>query len=61
MSASKKKKKQEPSSFSVGSTFKLFKKGSLCKVTAIENGKVKFESNAGITGSFPLAKLSMHV
>lgn len=65
MSAKKKKKEKivvtATSSLVVGSEFKLFKKGSVCKVTAIENGKVKFESNAGITGSFPIAKLNMHV
>jgi len=44
----------------VGDKFRLFKKGNLCTVTAIQNGKVKFESDSGITGSFPLAKADMH-
>jgi hypothetical protein len=44
----------------VGDKFRLFKKGNLCKVTAIKNGTVKFESDSGITGSFPLAKADMH-
>lgn len=63
MSAAKKKKKSLSNlqTFGVGSTFKLFKKGNTCKVVAVENGKVKFESDSGMTGSFPIAKLGMHV
>lgn len=62
MSAKKKSKSlSNLATFAVGSKFKLFKKGNTCKVTAIENGKVKFESDSGMTGSFPIAKLDMHV
>ena len=62
MSAKKKRKSlQALAIFGVGSQFKLFKKGNTCKVTAIEHGKVKFESDSGMTGSFPIAKLDMHV
>lgn len=46
----------------VGDKFKLFKKGSRCKVTAVKNGTIRFDISGQVpmTGSFPIALLHEH-
>ena len=47
----------------VGDKFRMFKKGRVCKIVAIENGKVKFETvqTNPIQGSFPVSQASAHI
>lgn len=45
----------------VGQRFKLFGKGSLCQVTAIKGGKVRYQMVGSlITGSFPVERMHEH-